>query len=169
MEEGREVEEGSQVGRMDSIAIEPVRDDDICAVAELCREWAGENITRNYRADCVAELAARPRKYFLVARREGQVIGFIVADDRPVSGDPSMSDVFPGKDRFLQIQDIYVVKHWRSQGIGRSLVKAVLTIAKSDGLGCGTVYSSNRDYASTAHFYEQCGFSMWNIFMTTEF
>jgi diamine N-acetyltransferase len=61
---------------------------------------------------------------FLVAEKNGQIAGFIRADVKTIAG------FFKG-NRILYLDDVYVVKAFRRQGIARKLIGEAEKIAKA--------------------------------------
>jgi GNAT superfamily N-acetyltransferase len=114
------------------------------------------------------ELPNRLSEFALVAEKDGQVVGLLVAEKRATRNlrDEIGRDAFPNDERYLEIQDVFVRQDERGEGIGTALVRSVLQRAQTSGVARALVYSGNADYARIARFYERCGFRMWHIFMT---
>ena len=114
------------------------------------------------------ELPARLSEFSLVAERNGEVVGLVIAEKRVTQNlrDEIGRDAFPEDEIYLEIQDLFVSERQRGDGIGSALVQAVLERARAAGVRRSLVYSANQDYARIARFYERCGFRMWHIFMT---
>jgi GNAT superfamily N-acetyltransferase len=142
---------------------------DLPAVAELCRRWQAEDITRNYHADRIDQLAARMGESFLVAEADGRIVGFVIAQVKPTANNESVEGAFPaGEPLYLEVQDLYVAADRRGRGVGSGLMAAALARAAAAGVRSSLVYSANKAYARTARFYERCGYRMWHITMTRQ-
>jgi ribosomal protein S18 acetylase RimI-like enzyme len=139
---------------------------DLPSVADLCRQWAAENLTRGYRADSEEELAPRLGDCFLVAAAVGRIVGFVIGQIKPTKDNEFVEGVLDDRPSYLEVQDLYVAQGLRSRGIGTRLLTELLARAKKAGVGNSLVYSANRDYRRTAAFYEKVGFEMWHIHMT---
>ena len=148
------------------VAIRPAMPADLPAVVALCRHWAAEKLTRNYRADTVEELHKRLGECFLVAEQAGQVMGFVIGEIKSTAGDEFVEGVLDDAPAYLEVQDLYVAPKCRQRGIGKALMRGVLESASQRGVNNSLVYSGNRDYARIAHFYEELGYEMWHIHMT---
>ena len=110
----------------------------------------------------------RLSEYALIAEWDGKPIGYIIGEHQTIEFMESEIGraAFPGKEYYLEIQDLYVLPEYQNRTIGTRLVQEVLKCGRRNGLERSMVYSSNPDYIRTARFYEQCGFKMWHIFMT---
>lgn len=111
--------------------------------------------------------------FFLVAEENDGIVGFLVAGPAPVDDiDRAMlPDMFPGCDRFLQIQELYVVADCRSHGIGAALVKEAMRRGRTAGLSHVMVYTDGSgatagDYFRRIRFYQRCGFRVFQTFLT---
>jgi ribosomal protein S18 acetylase RimI-like enzyme len=142
---------------------------DLPAVASMCQRWQSENNTRNYRAEQVAELTLRLGEFFLLGELAGEIVAFIIAQVKPVAGDDIADGAFQTlPEKYLEVQDLYVLPEHRNRGMGSAMVGDLYVRAKARGLTCSMVYSANLDYVRAARFYEKCGFRMWHIFLTRE-
>lgn len=139
---------------------------DLPGVAELCRVWESEGITRHYRADRVEELRKRLGECFLVAELNGRVIGFVIGEIRSTANNEFVEGVLDTAPLYLEVQDLYVSPGHRGQGVGTTLMRRLLEVARGRGVEDSLVYSANRDYVRTARFYEKFGYDMWHIHMT---
>lgn len=110
----------------------------------------------------------RLSEYSLVAQKGDEVVGLLIAQMRTSHDllNELGHDAFPNDSNYLEIQELFVRADKRGEGIGKALVTAVLARANANGLRRSMVYSGNEDYVRIARFYEQCGFKMWQIFMT---
>jgi ribosomal protein S18 acetylase RimI-like enzyme len=147
-------------------AIRPAGEGDLPEVAGLCRRWAGEDVTRNYRPDTVEQLRGRLGECFLVAELAGRVVGFVIGQIRPTTHNEFVEGVLDGEPAYLEVQDLYVASDQRGRGLGGRLMRTLLDHAAALGATGSLVYSANRDYVRTARFYEKLGYRMWHIHMT---
>ena len=124
---------------------------DEAAVAELWREVFPGSPSWNHPETDIRRKLAIQRELFLVATIDLELAGTAMAG----------YDGHRGWVYYVAVRP----KH-RRQGIGKKLIEIVLAQARKNGIQRSMVYSANKDYISTASFYENCGFKMWHIFMT---
>ena len=139
---------------------------DLPRLLELSGQWADERITRNYGVDTADELRHRLGECSLVAEVEGQVVGFVLGQIKSTKGDELVEGVLDDRPDYLEVQDLYVTAEHRGCGIGTKLMEEVIFRSAEIGVTNSLVYSANRDYISTARFYEKLGYQMWHIHMT---
>ena len=70
-----------------------------------------------------------PKAKVLVAEKDSKIIGFV-------------SVSFPYWDRIAIIQHLIVIKEYRGQGIGTSLLKGIISLCKSKGMKKVTVQTA---------------------------
>lgn len=109
-----------------------------------------EGFPEDFFKDCVE------KQHLYVARRNGEVIGFVLFFTWQTNGPASV----PSK--VLDLDAIAVDEAYRHQGIGRLIMEDIQEIAKD--LGCNdiqlSVYPQNE---RAVRFYENCGFKVRNI------
>ena len=149
-----------------TLTIRPAEPTDVPGVAALCRQWAAEGLTRNYRADTEEELSRRLGECFLVAESCGSIVGFAIGAIRSTEANEFVEGVLDDQPLYLEVQDVYVAAGRRGRGIGASLMRELIAGARTRGVTNSLVYSANRDYLRTARFYEKLGYGMWHIHMT---
>ncbi|RKU35247.1 hypothetical protein C6496_18360 [Candidatus Poribacteria bacterium] len=133
--------------------------DDLDEVAALYRDWVCEDVTRGLVADTVGALLCRLGPHFILATdKDERVVGFAIAE---VSSEHIC--VFPRGDNYLVLHDLYVTPDSRRQGIGSSLVTAILQSGRAKGIRRFTIYSANKHWQPTLDFYQEFGFEMWSF------
>jgi ribosomal protein S18 acetylase RimI-like enzyme len=139
--------------------VRPCEPDDLPAVIRLSQAWAEERITNGYENVNWTEerLASKLGSYFLVAELGDRIAGYTFGTVKTSGG----SSVMATGENYLEIYEVYVDKEIRSAGLGRSLVRALIEKAESEGVTRVTVGSSNTNWRETAQFYEKLGFGMW--------
>lgn len=135
-------------------------------VAQLYRDWEGEAITPGLRADAEEDLAAKLHGWFLFACDAGQVVGFATGEARALGAGEWI--VCPAGDRYLRVEDVYVVPALRGQGIGSALMKRLMDTAKADHVDYVAVYSSSQPWSRVISFYESLGLRIWFVQMFGE-
>ncbi len=125
------------------------------------RAWEVEGITRGFVAADEAALRGRLGPYFLVAEREGGIIGFVCGTAHVSEGNA----VLAAGERYDEVDDLYVAPECRSQGIGGRLLDALMMQARQDGIERFLLYSSTRDTDAILRFYRGHGFETWYVQM----
>jgi GNAT superfamily N-acetyltransferase len=95
---------------------------------------------------------------FWVAEHDSVAVGFAYASTH---GDRVV--VVPAGQRYLKIEELYVLPDHRCRGIGGRLVEHVLAEAAAQGITHGWVYSSAKEWQRIVGFYQQHGFKMWFV------
>jgi GNAT superfamily N-acetyltransferase len=134
---------------------------DVRGIQQLQENWAKENITHGYRPASVTAVRKTVGRWCYVAKTGDQIIGFIAGSPRRSPG----LAVVPKGHRYLEVGDLYVMRRWRSGGIGRRLLKVLLAEAKRRRIRYVTLYSSTKDAHRVMRFYERAGFRSWYVQM----
>jgi GNAT superfamily N-acetyltransferase len=145
------------------LTIRPCREEEVSLVATLAFQWEREQITTGFRADDPEVLRTKLGPFFLLALRDDEVIGFVIASQQEAV--PGEMAVFLSGGRYLEIDDLYLSPPSRNQGIGTALMKAVMQTANQQAIVHFSVYSSTKDWRRIASFYEKLGFKMWFVRM----
>lgn len=132
---------------------------DVDRVHQLQVEWAEEGITYGYRADSKENLSAKLGPYFLVAELDGTLVGHAYGLIRVSEG----LAVIPAGERYLEIEDIYVIPEFRNRSIGGLLLDGLLQAAEEEGIETFSVYSSTKDADRILRFYRSHGFESWYV------
>lgn len=82
--------------------------------------------------------------YFLVARHDRQVVGYIIAGQTANRAHISRLGVAPA---------------WQRQSVGSRLLRALMTLARREGI-CGLMLNTQEDNAASRAFYEGHGFRL---------
>src|SRR5688572_16371419 len=96
--------------------------DDVPAILALQRAWAEESITYGLVPSTDEALLAQLGPYFVLAEHGGQTIGYARGTVRRSEG----LAVIPADERYLEIEEIYVRRGSRSQGIGSLLIERLM-------------------------------------------
>ena len=70
--------------------------------------------------------------------------------------------VIPHDNSCAEIRSVSIVAQRQGQGLGKFLIRAVLSVLKSDGISRVTVATSTADISNIA-FYQKLGFRCWKI------
>jgi ribosomal protein S18 acetylase RimI-like enzyme len=134
---------------------------DIAAVVRLTEAWAREGTTHGIIPSPTDHLIERLGRYFWVAVVDTAVVGF-------VHGTVHTSDglaVIPAGERYLEIEDLYILPAYRNCGIGTALVETLWRAAEEDGVIRGLVHSATKDWERIVEFYRRFGYKMWYVQM----
>jgi ribosomal protein S18 acetylase RimI-like enzyme len=162
---------GAENGATDGmVAIRPVRlPEDGAALLALDRSFTTDRVYRIVRTADSFTLEAIPaqpplRKEFpladdlgaeraweqgFVAEQAGSVVGFAAFTHRRWN-------------RRTELWHLYVAPHLRGQGVGRTLVEAVLAAAREAGMRCVWLETSNLAYPAI-QFYRRVGFVLCGL------
>ena len=69
--------------------------------------------------------------------------------------------IFPDGVSYLEINDLYVVKEYRSHGIGKELLNCCEKIARENGIEYIFLLSATKDAEAVRKFYTNNGFTIW--------
>ena len=132
---------------------------DLDRVHRLQVEWAEEDITYGYVADSRENLSCKLGPYFLVAELDGSFVGHAYGSIMVSEG----LAVIPARERYLEIEDLYVRPSFRNRGIGSQLLRELLQAAREGGIERFSVYSSTKDVDRILRFYRGHGFESWFV------
>jgi len=136
---------------------------DVPRVRWLAEQWARDGETLGLQAISEDLLEQFVGGCFFVAERNGQVVGFACARGKTNHG--AVSAVVGNGQRYLEIEDVYVLPANRSDGIGAQLIDAVTGWAKQQGVRYLLAHSSTRDVDRVLNFYRDSGFKSWSVQM----
>ena len=142
-----------------TVCIRAAEPGDVDQVHQMQVQWAEEEITYGYGADSRENLLGKLGPYFLVAELDGSLVGHAY-------GSPQVSEglaVIPAGERYLEIEDIYVIPEIRSRSIGGLLLDRLLQAAGEEGIETFSVYSSTKDADRILRFYRGHGFESWYV------
>lgn len=144
-----------------AVSIRPASTDDLPLVLALQEQWEAEEITYGYVAGDMAQLSTALADTFLLALEDNEIVGYIIAAAHVSEG----MAVIPANALYLEIDDLYVIRTRRGQGIGKALLDAVLARAEAEGIEYQLLYSSTKDIRRILSFYEGSGFDSWYVQM----
>jgi ribosomal protein S18 acetylase RimI-like enzyme len=148
---------------MEQVRVRACTHSDIDGVIALERQWAQEEIAYGdfnpmSREAYVAILERFPA-YFLVAERDGQLVGYIhgsVHHNKPV-------EVIPAQEPYVEIEDIYVQPDFRDRDIGGALLERIFEVAGQQGIERFIVGTLSKETDKILKFYRSHGFTPWRI------
>ncbi|HEV8633404.1 MAG TPA: GNAT family N-acetyltransferase [Chloroflexota bacterium] len=141
--------------------IRPASATDVPAVVELGRRWAEEGSTLGQLPISAEQARGWLGPYFWVADDGAGPIGYVYAAEETSPG----LVVLPAGQRYLRIEELYVVPERRSQGVGGRLLDRVLEEAADRGVTRARVYTASVEWQRSIAFYGRHGFRMWYVEM----
>ena len=133
--------------------------DDVPALVALQQQWAAEDNIIGMLAATAEEVHQWLDQCSWVAEAEGHIIGFACGTVQTSDG----LAVIPAGERYLRLDELYVVPYRRDRGIGGQLADRVLADAAEQGITRGRVLSAARDWRRIIDFYQDHGFKMWYV------
>jgi len=134
---------------------------DLAEIHAMQQTWEQEHTVWGYRANSREELQAMSPTMMWIVEIQGQVIGYALCQQAP----PQERAIAEHNDTILEIEDLYIQPPYRNRGYGSQLVKAIETWGREHGYQKLLIYSSVKNLARILAFYQQQGFSGWNIRM----
>jgi len=126
-------------------------------IVQLQGEWFQEDITFGIVPSTAEEIAACNSDYFYVALDGEKLIGYVSAE--VVEGNEY--NVFPTGASYLRVDDLYIAKDYRSQGIGEKLLEIVEQKAYANNLQHIFISSATKDADAVRKFYKRNGYEIW--------
>ena len=142
------------------IEIRKAGKNDFAQILLMQKEWEKENITYGYVEDKEENLLKYIGDYFLVAEKDGKVIGYMLCEIK--ENDKS---IISKTGNYIEINDLYINKPNRKKGVGKMLLEKIEEIAKENNINQIQLYSAVKDIKRTITFYENSGFKSWYIRM----
>lgn len=133
-----------------------LNDTNIKAVIELSEKWESEDLTYGYCANDKNDLIGN--NLFLVYL-DDEVIGYLIGKCSVL--EESVTPIDKGA-KYFEIDEIYVIEKYRSQGIGRALFAYVENYYKQN-IEYITLSTATKNYKSILHFYiEKMDMTFWS-------
>jgi len=136
---------------------EPMKKEHAGEVEKLQREWFAEDITYGFVAGTAEQIAESVTPYCLIAKDGDRIVGFIMAE---LCKDNEKC-IFPAGVSFVEINDFFVTKAYRSRGIGRALIRACEDAARENGIKHVLLSSATKDAEAVRRFYTGNGYTIW--------
>ncbi len=120
-------------------------------------EWEKENCTYGYHKNQKEDIE---RNRIFVAEENSQIIGYLFAAEKISEKD---SSIIKKDEKYMEIEEVYISKELRKNGIGQKLFKAAEEKFKNEGYAQIMLTSANRDFKSLLHFYiDELDMNLWS-------
>ncbi len=147
---------------MNQVLVRECTHQDLESIFQLDQLWDEEAVayvfTYGTREDFFADFE-RFQKYFLVAKSNSQIIGYINGSVRV----NEKVEVLPQQETYLEIENIYVRSEYRDRHVGGDLIEQLLAIAERDGIKRFVVSTVTKDMDRILKFYRRYGFKPWFV------
>ena len=130
---------------------------DVEAVVALQQAWALENITHGFAAATHQQVMEAMTPYCLVAEADGKIVGYLMAELHPNHD----FCIYPSGASYLEVNDLYVQKGYRSRHIGRQLLACCEELAGKNGVSHFLVSSATKDAEAVRRFYQNQHYAIW--------
>jgi GNAT superfamily N-acetyltransferase len=148
---------------MEQVRIRTCTPADIDGVIALERQWEQEAIAYGdfnpMSREAYLAILERFPAYFLVAERDGHLVGYIHASVQL----NNLVEVIPAQEPYVEIEDIYVQPDFRGQDIGGELLERVFDVARQEGIQRFIVETLSKETDQILRFYRSHGFTPWRI------
>lgn len=131
------------------------------AVEELQQEWEFENITYGVVAGTPQQITAAMTSYCFIVKDNQKVIGYLMAEIRQ----DNEYCVFPKGVSFIEVNDLFITKNYRSCGLGKGLLDMCESEARKNGIRYVLLSSATKDAEAVRNFYTNNDYTIW----TTQF
>lgn len=143
----------------DTVVLRLASEEDVPSLVALEDRWLAEDSTIGMVAVTAAEVRGWLGPYCWVAERGSEVVGFAYGRTEASEG----LAVIPAGEKYLRVEELYVLPEHRHRGIGGRLLDQLFAEARARGIVRGRVYSSSRDWRRIIAFYQRHGFAMWYV------
>jgi len=135
---------------------------DVPGVLAMFGEWEAEGSCRNLRIPPWERVeAALPLT--LVAEADEVLVGF--AQGRLRTAGPGLDDIFTPGQRLLAVENLFVTREQRGQGIGSRLLAALLELGADRGATGYLLSTATLQWPRAIPFYQRHGFQVWTVTM----
>lgn len=123
----------------------------------MSAEWEAENSTYGYRKNDRSDIEGN--RIFL-AEQDGEILGYLFGhEEKPERASSIMADGTP----YFEIEELYVVPSYRSNGVGKALFHNAEQAVKTTGIEFIMPSTATKNYKSILHFYiDELGMDFWS-------
>ena len=133
-----------------------LNDDVLFKLIELSKAWAEENSCYGYRQHDKSDIEGN--RIFL-AKEDDEVLGYLFGN---ICHSKNMKSIMPEGTPFFEVEELYVVKEKRSQGIGEALFRYAEKAVK-DEAEYMVLSTATKNWKAIFHFYlDELDMQLWS-------
>ena len=134
-----------------------VREELLDTLIAMSGDWEAEQSTYGYRKNDRSDIEGNR---IFVAEREGRILGYLFGQTTLAERSSSVMD--KGTACF-EVEELYVVPRYRSQGIGRALFVFAEEKLREEGVRYLLLSTATKNYQRILHFYiDEMGMEFWS-------
>ena len=114
---------------------------------EMSRKWEEENITYGYARNDASVLEG---KTILGVYNNNRMIGYLFGK---IETQDKYNSILNEGQQYFEVEEIYVLKHYRNMGAGKSMFSFLEEMLKEQGIEYIFLTSATKDSAKILNFY----------------
>ena len=129
------------------IRVLTLNEETIPQLLEMSLLWEKEDITYGYVHNEVSNMEGRT---VLGAYNNGRMVGYLFG---MIEKPERKNSIIDENTAYFEIEEIYVLKHYRNQGIGHKLFETIETMMKEEGIEYIFLSTATKDTSRILNFY----------------
>ena len=129
------------------IRVLSLNEETIPQLLEMSLLWEKEDITYGYVHNEVSNMEGRT---VLGAYNNGRMVGYLFG---MIEKPERKNSIIDENTAYFEIEEIYVLKHYRNQCIGRKLFETIETMMKEEGIEYIFLSTATKDTSRILNFY----------------
>ncbi len=129
------------------IRVLTLNEETIPQLLEMSLLWEKEDITYGYVHNEVSNMEGRT---VLGAYNNGRMVGYLFG---MIEKPERKNSIIDENTAYFEIEEIYVLKHYRNQCIGRKLFETIETMMKEEGIEYIFLSTATKDTSRILNFY----------------
>ncbi|MCL2364245.1 MAG: GNAT family N-acetyltransferase [Defluviitaleaceae bacterium] len=126
-------------------------------VCKLHNEVAAEEIIFGVVPVTAEQIGAMLTPYCFVLKDRTEIVGFLLAELRH----DSEFCVFPKGASYIEVHDLFIDKHYRSRGLGKTLLRHCEHEARNNGIQHMSLSSATKNAEAIRRFYTDSDYTVW--------
>ena len=124
-----------------------LNEETIPELLEMSLLWEKEDITYGYVHNEVSHMEGRT---ILGAYNNNKMVGYLFGK---IEKPERRNSIIDENTAYFEIEEIYVLKHYRNQGIGRKLFETIEAMMKEEGIEYIFLSTATKDTSRILNFY----------------
>lgn len=124
-----------------------LNEETIPVLLEMSLLWEKEDITYGYVHNEVSHMEGRT---ILGAYNNNKMVGYLFGK---IEKPKRRNSIIDENTAYFEIEEIYVLKHYRNQGIGRKLFETIEAMMKEEGIEYIFLSTATKDTSRILNFY----------------